>query len=285
MLFQLQQAVKSNLIAHAYLFLGPGEKTLANAFAFAQALNCASPVDGQGCQTCLSCRKIAHGNHPDVAIAEPLDGSFKIEQTRELQKKINFKHFEGKYKVLILTGADLMSIAAGNSMLKTLEEPPVNTILILTAENGDNILPTILSRCQMIKFGEGADFKKDLEVDPDEWVGIVSLVRNLPHLDYAQLLGEVDVWVKDREKTQRRLVTMLILFRDMMVARLAGRSDVGDILATKNNWTFLDDCNYPPEVALRAAIEVAQSQKLISKNVNLRLVLDVMFIHLQQICR
>jgi DNA polymerase-3 subunit delta' len=92
------------------------------------------------------------GNHPDILVVEP-DGQFiKVEQIRELQKRLGYKPFEGKATVCIVDGADRLNISAANSLLKTLEEPPAQTHLVLIAENIRMVIPTILSRCQRINF-------------------------------------------------------------------------------------------------------------------------------------
>ncbi|HHT62921.1 MAG: ATP-binding protein [Bacillota bacterium] len=279
MILQLQQTVKSGLLGHAYLFLGPKDKTMENALSFAQAVNCISPVDGRGCQVCLSCRKISHGNHPDVIITDPEGTSFKIEQGRELQKKLSYKHYEAKYKVLILRGADLMTVAAANSMLKILEEPPEQTMFILTGENGDNILPTVLSRCQVIKFGpEEGEAVEGSEVEIEQ---AIDLVQNLPQGDYCELLKISESWEKNRENVKKFLEAILIWFRDVAVAKLTNKPA---LVENKNKWDMLLNSPLTADAALLAAQEVERSQKLLGQNANLRLVLDVMFIRLYRIC-
>lgn len=284
MLTQLAQTVKSGLLAHAYLFLGPKEKTMENALELAQAANCPSLVEGNGCGTCLSCRKISHGNHPDVIITEPMGATFKIEQGRELQKKVSFRHFEGKYKVMVVTGADVMTIAAANSMLKILEEPPERTIFILTAENGDNILPTILSRCQVIKFNDEVSLACPGESEDNETriAEVINLVQNLSQMDYDQLLKISESWEKDREAVHILLESMLILFRDIAVAKLTGRCE---IVQNRSHWDMLWEASVNPDAAIRAAQEVEESQKLLRQNANLKLVLDVLILKLHRYLR
>lgn len=282
MFYPLEQTVKSGLLAHAYLFLGAKEKTLEDALKFAAAVNCLSPQEGNGCGACLSCRKISHGNHPDVIVTDPKGTSFKIEQGREIQKKVNFKHYEGKYKVLVLTGADVMTLPAANSMLKILEEPPDHTIFILTAENGDNILPTVLSRCQVIKFGgedRGAS-GKDGEDAGSQVQQAIDFVQKLHQMDDGQLLKISESWEKDRENVKKLLECLLIWFRDIAVAKLTGKRMM---VENQYRWDLLMDSPLPPEAALRAAQVVEQSQKLIGQNANLRLVLDVMTLKLHRI--
>jgi len=285
MLLQLQHTVKSGLLAHAYLFLGPKETTMNNAISLAQAVNCSSTVEGQGCGICLSCRKISHGNHPDVIITDPIGTSFKIEQGRELQKKVSFRHHEGKYKVMILTGADLMTIAAANSMLKILEEPPERTIFILTADNGDNILQTVLSRCQVIKFGseEGScGFVQGMEDNESKVQQVIDLVEDLSKMDYGRLLKISESWEKDREGAKVLLENMLTWFRDIAVAKFTGKVEM---VQNKSHWDMLKKSSLLPDAALMAAQEVERSQRLIRQNANLKLVLDVMLLKLHRYLR
>lgn len=148
----LMRAIAGDKTPHAYLFIGSGGigKKLV-ALKLAQALQCTSTAN-KPCSLCSGCRKVEGGNHPDVILLQP-DGKFiKIEQVRELQKKLGFKPFEGNKTVCIIDGADKMNIAAANSLLKTLEEPPMATHLILIAENIRFVIPTIISRCQKLKF-------------------------------------------------------------------------------------------------------------------------------------
>ncbi|MBO8125635.1 MAG: DNA polymerase III subunit delta' [Firmicutes bacterium] len=144
----LQRTIRTGRVGHAYLLVGPegtGKKSLA--LAFAAALNCSA--ENKPCGLCRSCRRIAEGNHPDLVVFEPEGRSFKIEQIRRLQQLIAFKPYEGNYKVFILDGAESFTDQAANSLLKTLEEPPLHSVLILLA-NKNLLLPTITSRCTVV---------------------------------------------------------------------------------------------------------------------------------------
>jgi len=150
---RLKSAIKNNRIAHAYIFAGPrdsGRSLLAKNFA--KALNCADPGDPP-CDTCASCKKIDKEIHPDVkSVAyNGKGGDITIEQIRELENYIVLKPYEGRYKVFIIEDAHLMNTAAANSFLKTLEEPPANSVLILITERPADLPPTIASRCQVIR--------------------------------------------------------------------------------------------------------------------------------------
>jgi DNA polymerase-3 subunit delta' len=149
---QLYHAIASNRVAGAYLFAGPahiGKETVA--LHFAKTMNCAAPNEG-ACGDCLSCRKIDDGNHPDVQLIRPSGAWMRIDQIRDLQKRIIYRPLEGRWKVYILAEAERMNLEAANCLLKTLEEPPAASVLILLTTNLDALLPTIRSRCQIIKF-------------------------------------------------------------------------------------------------------------------------------------
>jgi DNA polymerase-3 subunit delta' len=151
----LKRAIQRDKIAHSYLFLGNegiGKKWVA--LQFAKALNCLDEgiERGDACDHCLSCKKIDHALHPDVLLIEPVGQGIKKEQVIQMQKELAYKPYEGKRRVCILTAADRMAHDIPNTLLKTLEEPPLHTVIILLAKNSRFILPTILSRCQPIRF-------------------------------------------------------------------------------------------------------------------------------------
>ena len=149
----LLRAVSQNRMSHAFLFKGPvgvGKKTLAHTFA--AYINCHQPENQEPCGSCPSCRKFHSGNHPDFMLIEPEGTAIKISQVRELIKALAFPPFEAKYRIVLLADIHTMRREAANSLLKTLEEPPSDTILILTGDEASDILSTIVSRCQVIPF-------------------------------------------------------------------------------------------------------------------------------------
>lgn len=148
----LDRALRHNRMRHAYLITGPGhigKTTLARAFA--AALVCTG--EHAPCGECRACRLIAHSNHPDLTIIDSGEkGSvLKIEQVRELQQVLSLRPYEARYRVAILRRFHEANPAAANALLKTLEEPARDVVLILTADSTDALLPTILSRCQPIQ--------------------------------------------------------------------------------------------------------------------------------------
>lgn len=148
---QLHQAILNRRSRHAYLFTGPasiGKTTLA--LALATTLNCQNP--NPPCGHCRSCKLIIRNAHPDVTITEAdrVGGVLKIDQVRELQHTLALRPYEAPYKVAILRRFHEANAATQNALLKTLEEPAQNVVLILTSEQTDRLLPTILSRCQVL---------------------------------------------------------------------------------------------------------------------------------------
>jgi DNA polymerase-3 subunit delta' len=151
----LQGHVARSEVRHAYLFSGSqgvGRRTLA--LRLAQALNCPQPPEpGIPCLQCRTCRQIDRMEHPDLAVvaAEQVGGTLKVDQVRELQHSLSLAPYAARYRVAILLRFEEAHISAANALLKTLEEPPQQVVLILTAESAESLLPTIVSRCEVLR--------------------------------------------------------------------------------------------------------------------------------------
>ena len=154
----LQRAIAADRLAHAYAFVGPsGVGRRLTAVAFAQAALCAA----QGCGTCATCRRVAAGQHPDcqvIAPTPPRDNPkgapmIRIEEVRELQRMAALAPHETSRKVFVLDDADRMTLPTAQALLKTLEEPPPRTQLVMIIANPRALPPTLLSRCQRVRFG------------------------------------------------------------------------------------------------------------------------------------
>ena len=148
----LQRALTGTRLAHAYLFHGPsGVGKKHAALQFTKALYCQSAAT-DACEACLPCRKIAAGNHPDVLLVAPEDTTLKIEQIRALQHRLAYKPYEAQRTTILLDGCEYLTPPAANALLKTLEEPPAGTLLILLTGNKAALPLTIISRCQLVRF-------------------------------------------------------------------------------------------------------------------------------------
>lgn len=151
----LRQQIARGAMRHAYLFTGPpgvGRRTLA--LHFAQALNCTQPpASGEPCGVCRDCKQIASMQHPDLAIiqAEKEGGTLKVDQIRELGHSLSLAPYQSKFRVALFLRFQEANPNAANALLKTLEEAPRFVILLLTADNAEQLLPTIVSRCEVLR--------------------------------------------------------------------------------------------------------------------------------------
>ena len=173
----LQQHVAHNSLRHAYLLTGPagvGRRTLA--LRLAQALNCQTPIaPGVPCRACRICRQIEAGQHPDLLIIrKPADKhDIIIDQIREVSKFLSLKPYMAAYKVVMILNFEDANQNSQNALLKTLEEAPGFAVLLLTAENGEQLLPTIVSRCEILRLRPMrvqavSDFLSARGVDPEK---------------------------------------------------------------------------------------------------------------------
>jgi DNA polymerase-3 subunit delta' len=172
----LQRSLARGRLGHAYLFTGHQLEELERlARTLAKTLNCQKPVKKGGvaidcCDECPSCRKIDNETHVDIHWARPESKSriVTVEQTRELMREIQLKPTEAEYKVAIIAAADRLNTQAANAFLKTLEEPPAKSVLILLSTEPQRILETILSRCLRLNFSTEAG--RSLDAAQAEWL-------------------------------------------------------------------------------------------------------------------
>lgn len=148
----LIRVVHTKRLAHAYIFSGlEGIGKRLTARALAKNLLCSSGAE-KSCGTCPACIQVDRGSHPDLMMIEPQKGLITIDSIRNLKRELSRKSFAGGYKVCIIDDADKMNSQAENALLKTLEEPTPDTVIILITAKPYHLLATVLSRCQHIKF-------------------------------------------------------------------------------------------------------------------------------------
>jgi DNA polymerase-3 subunit delta' len=151
----MREHVTRQNLRHAYLITGPqgvGRRTLA--LRLSQAVNCLQPPAlGEPCGACRACTLIGRMAHPDLAVvqAAQVGGTIKVDQIRELQSSLSLSPYEAQYRVAVLLRFEEAHISAQNAFLKTLEEPPPRVILLVTAESPERLLPTVVSRCEVIR--------------------------------------------------------------------------------------------------------------------------------------
>lgn len=298
----IKRILVSGRVAHAYLLTGPegvGKKKVATAFI--EALFCGRD---EGCGDCVSCRKIASGNHPDIHTLEP-DGQFiKVDQVRDFQKTLAFRPYEAPRKACIIDGADRFNPSSGNSLLKTLEEPPGNALMILLASAPDAVLPTIRSRCQIIPFSgvpeeeiaaflvkNGSDpgsarvaaslsegsMAKALSLCSEEIMGdrsdIITRACNLSTENMIDLFSFAELFDKDREKTLQAIELLTGFWRDMLHLASGSHKVVNsDLLHLLQRETE----RRSTEALLRGIEALGRTRQAILRNSNVRLSMDVL---------
>ncbi len=249
---------------HAYIFAGPkGTGKRSTAYAWAAALFC-EEGGKDACGVCGACIKSIAGSSPDLIVVKPeirekrVTEVIDIGRIRELISALSFKPYEAPLKIVIVEGAEMMNLSAANAFLKTLEEPPGDTVIILIVENVSKLPITIISRCQTVRF-KPLPYEKilgfvkaKLHLPDEEASAIASLARGRPGValggalekekearDQAlSLLANTEVFgpeeyklaqntdkSKDRFQTDRILASAQELVRDMVTVKISGKCD------------------------------------------------------------
>lgn len=212
----LKKHVIHGTTRHAYLFCGPpglGRRTLA--LRFAQALNCTTPVDkGIPCGQCRDCKQIESMQHADLTViqADGEGGVLKVDQIREARKTLILKPYMSKFRVALFLRFQEANDNAANALLKTLEEAPSYAVLVLTADNPEQLLPTIVSRCEVLRLRPLSveEVQKGLENRGIE-KGRAKLIAHISggRFGYASRLVEDDALLDKREERLNDLLTLL----------------------------------------------------------------------------
>ena len=204
-------------VSHAYLFEGPSfidKKEFADAFI--KGVLCPKKM-GTDCGECGICAKINHGNHEDVFYVTADGASTKDKSVEEAQDRLNVKPL-GDRNVVVIEDADSMTLRAQNRLLKTLEEPPGNSLLILLSSNVQNLVSTILSRCVVFRINGTQDTS-----DEDTGSMAKTIVEmSLSGKTFTEMKNRINPLLKDRDKCMVLLDAMQAVYRDMAL----GRSDV-----------------------------------------------------------
>lgn len=209
---RLTRAIQNGNVSHAYLF--EGEAVLdKKAFAevFIKAILCRQ-APGVGCDHCLSCQKINHGNHEDLIYVEADGRSIKDEAIEQMQERLRTKPF-GDRNIAIICDADTMTLRAQNRLLKTLEEPSQGTVLILLSENMENLTQTILSRCVKFRLHY---FGKESYEGMMETAGTVAdmLLEGQPFYKRKKAISDI---MKDAGQTNAFLDALEQTYRDLLI--------------------------------------------------------------------
>lgn len=219
---QLTALLAGGKLVHAFLFIGGKDSRLQIGKELTKAILCELPAQGDSCGTCVSCRKFDHGNHEDFLYLdlETAPGNAKtqigVDAVELLQEQLKLKPFGARHAVLI-EEAHLLNTAAQNKLLKTLEEPAGDSVIILLAEKKDALLPTVLSRCSTY-------YLEDEQTQPDEEMlalakSFLAVCADSP-LFYRRrdcIKSLLDEKGKPREKAAEFLQTLELLLREALL--------------------------------------------------------------------
>lgn len=285
----LDKIIASGNISHAYLFQGPVGQERDGAVAyFVRSLMCETMEPG-GCGLCRECRRIDGGNHPSITRIVAEKNTIKIAQTKELQAQMAYRHTDGRYQIYIIVEAERMTPDAANSLLKFIEEPPASTIGILTTSQADLLLPTIVSRCQLIKLAgpSQASFVELRTEDQEKFASFQKIMVQLNE-DFQQArhgyihLLDVSWFAKKPGLADHELLLdyMIGSFRALM------RSDLGLDL-TEEEKILLEDILayrwlYPTETLALWLVRISETKEKLRRNINPQLAVEAMLIRMQE---
>jgi DNA polymerase-3 subunit delta' len=308
----LRAALRSGRLHHAYLFAGPsGTGRSEVASAFAQALQC-QRYQEDSCGGCEDCRKVASGVHPDVRWVEPLEGkvTIGIDQVREVRRESGYGPYEGRWKVFVFRPADAMQAEAQSSLLKLLEEPPERVVFVLVAESPQALLPTVVSRCQLVRFNlvPVAQIEHALRVqfgvpaararvlaalsggraaraaawsqDPDALAERDAVVDRLVRVEDEGLWGALqaaEFLAQDRSRVLDRLEVAALWYRDLLVWRETADPSLLVNVDRQGEIERLAERLQPLALRERLAA-VEEARWAVRRNVNPRLALEAAFL-------
>ncbi|KAB3531810.1 DNA polymerase III subunit [Alkaliphilus serpentinus] len=310
----IKRALSEEEISHAYLIegaVGLGRRRVAKQLAM--AITCMNNIE-KPCHSCSSCLKAVSQNHPEIKIIEG-DGSIKIDLIREIQKEIQLKPYEGKRKVIILYDCETMTLQAQNAFLKTLEEPPLYATIIMITVNSGSLLPTIVSRCQLIKLNpvnertiqeylvshEGASMETSKVIAAYSGGNIGNAVKMLYNQDFKQKREELvkitkellrgsltnvlelaDFFTLEKREVIENLDLLMSWYRDLLIYRETQHLD------------FIRNYDKIEEIVLQSknintyklqevVYIIEDAKNKLKSNVNFQLNMEVMLLNIQEV--
>lgn len=314
----IESAVQADAVSHAYILngeRGSGKKLLANLFAM--SLQCQDRAEnGEACGKCQSCKQAKSGNQPDIIrVIHEKPNTISVDDIRtQVNNDIVIKPYSSKYKIYIIPEADLMSVQAQNALLKTIEEPPEYAVIMLLTENAETLLPTIRSRCVMMKLRnirdqlvkkylmeqmEIPDYKADVCVAfaqgnmgkaimlaTSEYFNeikeeVVHLLRNINEMNVSELMDAIKKCMTYKMEINDYLDMIAIWYRDVLIYK-----------ATKNvdRVVFSDQLRYIKQRASKSSYEgienildaIEKAKARLKANVNFELTMELLLLTIKE---
>ena len=312
----IQNAVTQDKVSHAYILngeRGSGKKLLASLFA--QTLQC-EKNESEPCHECHSCRQAMSANHPDIIrVSHEKPNTISIDDVRvQIIEDIQIKPYNEKYKIYIIPDADMMTVQAQNALLKTIEEPPEYAVIFLLTENADSLLPTICSRCVMLKLRnikdtlvkkylmeslEVPDYKADVcTAFAQGNIGKAIMLANSEHFneireEALQLLKYIDTMeLPDMLDAVKRISIYKIEITDYLDILMIWYRDVLIYKATKNidRVIFGEELEHIKERAKKSSYEgienilkaLEKAKERLRANVNFDLVMELLLLTIKE---
>lgn len=312
----IQNAVTEDKVSHAYIMngeRGSGKKLLANLFA--QTLQC-EQGGNEPCYECHSCKQALSGNHPDIiTVLHEKPSSISVDEIRvQVNEDIQVKPYSSKYKIYIIPEADLMTQQAQNALLKTIEEPPAYAVLILLTENAQKLLPTICSRCVMLKlrnikdqlvkkylmenlhipdykadvctaFAQGNIGRAILLANSEHFNEIkeeaIQLLKNIDTMDVSDLIEAVKRCSQYKMDVDDYLDVLAIWYRDVLIYKATQSID---------RVIFAEQLSYIKERARKSSYEgieniikaIENAKARLRANVNFDLVMELLLLTIKE---
>jgi DNA polymerase-3 subunit delta' len=314
---QLQRHIRTGEVRHAYLFTGPdgiGKRTLAEHFA--QALACREPVEeAMACGRCRACRQVRAETHPDVHVVRRREGKSEvgIEQVRDLQRQLSLSPLEARRRVAVLVDFHEASDGASNALLKTLEEPAGEAVLLVTAWSAESVLPTIASRCEVLALRpvapeaieaglvaagsnqEEARLLAGLAAGRPGWAlaakdsppmlqarrqALEELRRLLP-ASRAERFAFAEKVHQDDEKVRAVLEVWLSLLRDVLIVAHGAEARIANLDRQQEVETLASGIG--PDQARQAVLAVERTLAALGRYANQRLALETLMLDLPRL--
>jgi len=278
----LKGTILTNRIPNAFLFIGePYVGKTTTAILYAKAINCQKPENFSSCDSCDSCIKIEKGLHPDVRVVVPDKNFITVDVIRDIEEFLSYRNLEGKYKVAIIKQADRMNESAANAFLKTVEEPPSNTTIILTCENPYSLPEPLVSRCFKIYFSplSSEECKKLIPDSPDKDF-LLKISMGKPGLIFSKDMIKEKKWFfslmqeiiggskkalwKDNEEIKWSFDLIFIMLRDVIINKFIKNYNPVQILD-------FSDVRLKEDIKLEDIIAIYDELQEIKRSIDLNL--------------